>query len=202
MKNVVTIYNKIAEKYDKEFPDKNEHIIMFLNLLPKGSKILDVGCGVGGDVKFAASKGFKVVGIDASRNMVKIAKKNCPNAKLGVCDIKKIKFKPNSFDGIIAAFSLIHIHKKDVLKVIKKFHKILKNCGFIYIALQAGKSQEVYINEPLKPDEKLFFNIFSHREIEKILRDCDFSIINKFERKPKCKSEMNFNKLFIIAKKV
>ena len=83
----------------------------------------------------------------------------------------------------------------------KKFHQILKKDGAIYIALQGGKSEEIFIAEPFKPDEKLFLNIISFDEIKNLLVKNGFSIVKKFEREPKSKEELNYAKLYVIAKK-
>lgn len=200
MKSVIDVYDKIAEEYEEKFPDENEHVKKFLSLLPKGSKILDVGCGPGEDAKFATENGFDVTGIDASKQMIKIAKKNCPKGKFKTRDIKDMDFKSETFDAIIAAFVLQHVHKKHVLHIMGKFHQFLKKGGLLYMALQHGKSREIYREEVLN-QERLFFNIYSFSEIEKILTHAGFSIFQKFKKKPEI-NENKFNKLFIIARKV
>jgi len=202
MKDVIDVYDKIAEAYAEKFPDENEHIEKFLNLLPEGSKILDVGCGHGPDAMLAVKKGFEVVGIDASAKMIEIAKKNCPKGSFKACGIEEMDFESDSFDGIIAAFFLIHIQKKDIPNIMEIFHNILKDDGLIYIALQCGKSHEGYVKEPMLPDEKIFLNIFSLEEVKDIFEKSSFGIIEKFEREPEQEEEFPFTKLFIIAKKV
>ncbi len=97
-----------------------------------------------------------------------------------------------------AFFSLIHIPKEDVPNILREFHQLLKKNGVVYIALHERKSKEIFIDEPLKPDEKLFLNICSYEEIKKLLVETGFT--KKYERKPK--SELNLTKLFIIAMKL
>ena len=147
------------------------------------------------------SKGFRVVGVDMSKEMIKLAKQNFPKITFKLSDLRKINFSESSFEGIFASFSLIHLSKVDILPLLKKFNKILKKEGIIYISLQSGESKEIYITEPLKPDERIFLNIISFEEINELLVKSKFSIIKKFERKPKSESEFNFTKLFILAKK-
>lgn len=200
-KQASSVYDKIAEPYAKEFSKSSEYIDEFLTLLPKNAKILDVGCGVGVDAGYMASKGFEVVGIDLSKEMLKLAKQKFPKIDFRKQDIRKLDFPPNSFDGILASCSLIHIPKKDVPALLNKFHNMLKENGVIYTALQGGKSEEIFVNEPFKPDEKLFLNIISFDEIKNLLVNAKFSIVKKYERQPKSKEELNFTKLFVIAKK-
>ena len=133
--------------------------------------------------------------------MLKLARQKFPKIDFRHEDIRRANFISSSFDGILASCSLIHIPKKDILPLLNKFSDMLKRDGVIYIALQEGKSQEIFINEPFKPDEKLFLNIISLEEITNLLMRSGFSIIKNYDRKPETKEELNFVKRFIIAKK-
>ena len=200
-KQASLIYDKIAKSYFKKFSKYSEYIDEFLSLISKNGKIFDAGCGPGIDSNYMDSKGFRVVGVDMSKEMIKLAKQNLPKITFKLSDLRKINFSENSFDGIFASFSLIHLSKVNILPLLKKFNKILKKEGIIYISLQSGESKEIYITEPLKQDERIFLNIISFEEINELLVKSKFSIIKKFERKPKSESEFNFTKLFILAKK-
>ncbi|MDD5071531.1 MAG: methyltransferase domain-containing protein [Patescibacteria group bacterium] len=200
-KQASSVYDKIAEPYAKEFSKPSEYIEEFLALLPKDAKILDVGCGVGVDAGFMESEGFEIIGIDLSKEMLNIARQKFPQIDFRQQDIRTLDFPPNSFDGILASCSLIHIPKKDVPALLEKFHQILKKDGAIYIAFQGGKSEEIFIDEPFKPDEKLFLNIISFDEVQNLLVKNGFSIVKHYEREPKSKEELNYTKLYVIAKK-
>jgi SAM-dependent methyltransferase len=197
----VKVYDKIAQDYNKEFYNHSEYVDEFLDLIPKNGKILDVGCGAGRDSGYMSSKKFKIIGLDLSQEMLTIAKQNAPCVEFRLKDIRKLDFCSNSFDGILASCSLIHIPKKDVPNLIRNFYKILKAEGIIYIALQGGASEEVFIDEPFKPDEKLFLNVISFDEIKGLLINNGFSIIKKYEHKSKSEKELNYTKLYIIAKR-
>lgn len=195
------VYDQIAKSYAKEFSKPSEHIYEFLTLLPKKTYVLDAGSGVGIDSNYMFSKGFKVIGVDLSKEMLQLAKQKFPKIDFRQQDIRELNFDKNSFGGILASCSIIHIPKKDVPKLLKKFYNFLKKDGYIYIALQGGKSDEIFIDEPFKSDEKLFLNINSFAEIEHLLIKSGFSIVKKYERESKSKKELNYTKLFVIAKK-
>lgn len=200
-KEAVLVYDKIAESYANEFSNPSDYIDEFLNLLTKGGKILDVGCGVGVDANHMVSKGFNVIGIDLSDEMLKLAKRKFPNIKFEKLDMRELSFELESFHGIFVAFSLIHIPKKDVPEVLSKLYGFLKKEGLIYIAIQEGESQEISVTVPLKPNEKLFLNIYSSDEIKNLVKKADFSIINEYKRERKSKEELDFIKYFLLVKK-
>jgi len=195
------VYNKIAEPYSKEFSKPSEYIDEFLDLLPIKSRVLDAGCGPGIDSAYIESRGFHVIGVDLSEGMVRLAEHKFPNIDFRLTDIRNLDFPPGFFEGIVASCSLIHIPKRDIIPTLNQFHRLLGKDGIVYIALQGGKSEEIFINEPFKPDEKLFLDIFSFDEIKNLLIKTGFSIVKTHERKPQSKEELNFTKLFIIAKK-
>ena len=200
-KQASSVYNGIAEQYAKEFSKPSEHIEEFLALLPKNAKILDVGCGVGVDAGFMVAEGFEIIGIDLSKEMLNIARQKFPQIDFRQQNMIEIDFPQNSFNGILASFSLIHIAKKDIPPLLKKFHNLLKKTGVIYIALQGVKSEEIFVNGPFNRDEKFFLNVLSFDEIKNLLIDAGFSIFKKYERAPKSIKELNYLKLYVIAKK-
>lgn len=67
-----------AQGYTKDFQFVHEYGEDVLNLLEieKGMKILDLGCGNGALTKKMADMGADVIGMDASKDMLEVAKSN------------------------------------------------------------------------------------------------------------------------------
>ncbi len=198
-KQAVEVYEKICQQYADEFDEPSFQIDNFVDLLPKNGKVLDVGCGVGTDVGYLTSKNFKVEGIDLSGKMLEIAKNKHPDAIFRNADMRNLDYQENSFDGILASFSLIHIPKSDVPNTLKGFYKTLKTKGIIYIGIQEGKSEEIFITETFRPSEKIFLNIMSRSELKKLLKDSGFQILRYFGRKPQNSEEFDYTKYVVIA---
>ena len=197
------IYDKISSAYADKFNEPSDNIDEFLKLIPKGSKILDAGCGPGVDSAYMNSQGFEVIGVDLSEKMLELARKKSPNIKFEKADIRELDFNKSTFDGILASYSLIHIPKKDIPNLIKNFLKFLKPNGVICVGIQEGESREMFITEPFKPDEKIFVNVISADELRELLEKNGFTPLNEFMRKSedKDKLEFDFNKFVLIAKK-
>ena len=200
-KQTTKVYDTISALYANKFNKPTDNIDDFLKLIVEKGKILDAGCGTGVDVAYMASKGFEVTGVDLSEKMLNIARENNPNTNFIKGDIRQLNFEPNTYDGIIASFSLIHVPKKDIDTTVENFYEFLKPNGIIYIGLQEGESQELLITEPLKPDEKIFLNIISTDEIKGMLTKAGFTILEEYSRPSENKEEFDFNKFAIIAKK-
>jgi ubiquinone/menaquinone biosynthesis C-methylase UbiE len=129
-------YDRIARTYHEQrgrYPDKRL-LAMISSRLKKGSSVLDLGCGAGVPVaRYLVKKGFRVTGIDFSPSMVRFARRNVPKARFILMDITKMRFKPDSFNGAVSFYAIIHIPREKHAKIYKKLYRILKPGSFILL---------------------------------------------------------------------
>jgi ubiquinone/menaquinone biosynthesis C-methylase UbiE len=200
----VDTYDKIAPLYDAQYPIDEldtEHIDKFLSLIPQGGKILDIGSGTGNFTKYMADKSYAVEGIDLSEGMLTQARKNVPNGDFKIMDMRDLDFPENSFDGLLSAYSLIHIHSEEILKTLQGFYKVLKSGGFMMLMVQRGESDKV-IDEPLMAGRQMFVNFFTKDRISQLLRNANFTIIYQREVSDYSYTKAPSNDyIFTIAKK-
>jgi SAM-dependent methyltransferase len=139
-KSKITIesYNKTAEEYYKIVTSFEilPELEQFINLIPKKGNILDLGCGPGHHSRVFVDNGFTVEGIDLSTEMIAIAKKEVTGANFQVMDILDFNFEKESFDGIWASASLLHIPKKNLKSVLNELKRALAKEGALYISLK------------------------------------------------------------------
>jgi len=206
-KQSVTVYEKIAEKYvELYYDDKGDLLFIdnFLVKLPKKGKVLEVGCGAGQFTGYIMSKGFEVEGIDLSRKMLFLARKKVPGGKFKYMDMRKLDYKDEEFDGILSAYALIHIPAEEVVSTLKESKRVLKKGGMILIIVQKGEADK-FIDEPLKPEEKIFVNLFSKRRLRNYLEKAGFKVIYEKLRKgrPETDSECDLGDeyLYMIGEK-
>jgi SAM-dependent methyltransferase len=67
-----------------------------------GSQYLDIGCGAGGALLRAKARGAQVSGLDASANLVAIARRRLPGARIEQGEMEELPFAGESFDSIFA----------------------------------------------------------------------------------------------------
>lgn len=173
-------YNKIINLHHQEFNYKGLQYKDWLDLLilklEKGSKILDLGCGNGRTVKYFVDKGFQVIGIDLSDNMLKLAKKYVPKGEFYKKDFTKLNFKSNSFNAIISFFALNHIPKKQFKNIIKRCKRLLRPNGFLLLGMVKGQGEglfEGFYGKKLQ----LYGAGYTKKEIIQILRLNGFNIL-------------------------
>jgi SAM-dependent methyltransferase len=68
--------------------------------LAPGERVLEVGCGSGVFLRLAADRGAQVTGIDASDELVQIARRRVPEADVRVADLESLPFEESSFDAV------------------------------------------------------------------------------------------------------
>ena len=135
----------------------------FLEALPQGSKILDVGCGTGHLTNEIKQKGYDVYGIEPSSEMLKIAKKNFPSIPLRSNISSKISFENDYFDAIIALEVLRYLDKEENCNSLKEFHRCLKEGGLFFVTqVNAFSTDFYYFFYHLKSLYSLIFNKVNH----------------------------------------
>lgn len=176
-KKTIKTYRQLGKQYIANVASINlPSLPKFMKVLPKGGKVLDVGCAGGRDSRKFVANGFSVVGIDAVDIFISEAKKRVPQADFIKTDVLKLDFPRNTFDGIWAQAVLLHLERKDVPTVLAKFYVILKSGGKIHVAVKEGEGQG-WDCDKLANDKKRFFTYFSQKEMRNLFKKAGFKII-------------------------
>ncbi len=178
-KQTIDFYNANAEQYVAETSnlDVSDHRNRFLNFIPDGGQILDLGCGSGRDSRFFIDRGYSVTAVDASEVIAKLASEFI-GITVDVLDFQELEYF-ETFDGIWACASLLHCPKAEMDSVILKITKALKPHGIAYMSFKFGAGERV--------DERgRFFNDYTEDDLSELLAaHSDLEIIDLFtESKP------------------
>jgi len=107
-----------------------------LDTLPRGTTVLDVGCGIGGSSRILARDyGFSTTGITISPQQVKRARELTPEgltAKFQVDDALALSFPDNSFDVVWSIEAGPHM--PDKAKYGAEMLRVLKPGGILVVA--------------------------------------------------------------------
>lgn len=107
-----------------------------LDKLPRGTTVLDVGCGIGGSSRILAKEyGFETTGITISPKQVQRATELTPEdvtAKFQVDDALNLSFPDNSFDVVWSIEAGPHM--PDKAKYASEMMRVLKPGGILVVA--------------------------------------------------------------------
>lgn len=101
--------------------------------LKPNDTILDIGCGWGGLLKYAAEKyGAKGVGITVSKEQKKLAEKECQGLPIKILlqDYRKLT---GQFDHIVSVGMFEHVGPKNYKIFFKNVHQLLKEDGLFLL---------------------------------------------------------------------
>jgi ubiquinone/menaquinone biosynthesis C-methylase UbiE len=141
------LHNQLAKYYDKiySFRDYLDEAVRLQNLIIKysesgGNALLDVACGTGLHLKHLKDD-FVCTGVDVSKSMLKIARKNVKGVTFKEADMKNMRLK-KQFDVITCMLSSIGYVKTPVSleKTIQNFSKHLNKGGLVLIEPSYAKS--------------------------------------------------------------
>lgn len=131
--NAIDFYNGTVNADMSSTCDK------FLSFVKAEGKILDVGCGSGRDSLYFLNKGFDVVSMDASEEMVKMSSELTGQETLQM-RFDEIEFV-EEFDGVWACASLLHVAISDLPDVLKKIRKAMKTDGIFFSSFKYGEGE-------------------------------------------------------------
>ncbi|MBI3984093.1 class I SAM-dependent methyltransferase [Candidatus Microgenomates bacterium] len=135
-KSTVRWYNQNARRYaDHVKTDAGsyhfglEKPAMFAQLPNlRGKTVLSLGCGAGHDSAELKKRGaVRSVGIDLSKELVKIAQTEHPECEFQVMDMERLKFPYSTFDLVYSSLAMHYL--KDWHKVLGEVYRVLKPGG-------------------------------------------------------------------------
>lgn len=167
----IQYYEKNAEQFINSTLNVNftKTQDLFLSKLSNNAFILDFGCGSGRDTKYFLEHGFSVDAIDGSQEMCKYA------SKITGIPIKHMKFNElkaiDKYDAIWACSSILHLPYHELITVLKKMLKALKNNGYIYTSFKYG------FFEGFRNDR--YFTDFNEEKLAKLQQELPLFIVNE-----------------------
>jgi len=168
----VSVYDAKAQDYAKL--TKNEgmsaDLLSFIERIPKGGRVLDLGCGPGHSAGRMAQSGLVVEASDASAEMIKIA-----SGVSGVSarqetfdDLKAI----DHYDGIYANFSLLHAERTRVPEHVATITSALKTGGIFHIGMKTGDEQS-------RDSIGRRYSYFTEAQLEEMLTDNGLTVVHR-----------------------
>lgn len=111
----------------------------FLAALPPGAKILELGCGGGQDSAYMLEKSFDVTPTDGSPELARQAEKliGRPVAVMRFQDLETVE----TFDGVWAEASLLHVPRAELPDVFTRIHCALKPGASLHASFKSGEAE-------------------------------------------------------------
>lgn len=100
----------------------------------KESRILDLCCGTGNQLKMLSRNGFKSLHcLDLSESMLEVARRGDHSINVHREDAARTGFRDGEFEVVILSFALHEKDRKTQLEIIREAHRILGNDGTLLV---------------------------------------------------------------------
>jgi SAM-dependent methyltransferase len=139
-----------------------------------------------------------VFGIDLSPRMVELARELNPAIEFHVRDLRELELADAGLAGVVAFYSLIHLHHDELAPALEEFRRVLLPGGRLLLAVHEGE-------ETLRPGEmwgipvELEFNFFSYEQLTRAFRAAGFAIEQITHRAPYPEVEVATDRLYALA---
>jgi 2-polyprenyl-3-methyl-5-hydroxy-6-metoxy-1,4-benzoquinol methylase len=199
-------YDKTASDWDKTrqnfWPELIGEIKKYIKI---NTRILDLGCGNGRLIKELEVFNIDYVGIDPSKELIKIAKEKYPEKNLQVFNGLDLKsFESESFNQVISIAVLHHIPPEKVLEWLKEVNRVTKqNTTSIFTTWNLGESN-YDLNENkdavigfIHHKNTRYVHYYNYIEIKEIFEKSGYEVVDIKE----IKRESGMSNTVIIVKK-
>jgi len=175
------LYSGHIEDYSKYFDSRYKDGKVIYELLqnndcisnPNETSVLDVGCGIGGVLKYFADQDFTTLGIDLGKEYIQYGIQNHGlNLKINTIDNLESTYTP---DIIIYSHVLEHI--VDLSSELKKIHALLKDTGYIYIEVPGVYHLNNYRNDFLRYIQNAHTYSFCLKTLENVMTKHGFELV-------------------------
>jgi ubiquinone/menaquinone biosynthesis C-methylase UbiE len=178
LKKTIDTYNQIAVDYAQVTsslqPEKE--FTTFSQMIMTGNTVLDAGCGGGRDCRAFAERGFQVIGIDLSVELLKLARDFAPECEFLQADLRKIPLADNSIDGLWSCASLLHLKHKEVRRALLEFRRVLKTGAVCCVLMKEGTGEKI-IKDRRSQEKPRFYSYFQLDEMRELCQSLDFEIL-------------------------
>jgi SAM-dependent methyltransferase len=206
-------YDRVAAEYAARIADELQHKPLDRALLDRLAEqvrqlagvgtdgaICDLGCGPGHVGRYLQRPGIYVVGIDISTGQLEQARRLNPEIEFRQGDMRELDVPDESWHGIAAFYSIIHIPRGEVVAVLRELRRVLRPGGILLLAFHVGDEVRHFAEWWGQPVD-LDFAIFRTDEMTGYLQEAGFAIEETIVREPYPEVEHPSQRAYIFGRK-
>lgn len=149
----------------------------FRALFRSGAHVLDLGCGAGHDAAELAALSLTMTGFDPARALLIEAGTHASiSGTLVQGDARALPFAEDSFEGIWACASLLHVPKPDIPAALSEAFRALCSGGVFFTSMSEGDQNEAVSVVSDGLIERLYY-YHSGAEWAEAVRSAGFTIL-------------------------
>jgi SAM-dependent methyltransferase len=131
--------------------------------------------------RLLSALGRDVVGVDLSPVMVETARRMNPRMSFEVADMRSLPLEDGSLAGVVAFYSVIHIPREVVPRVLSEFHRVLRAGGRVLLAVHGGTGL-LEENDILNRRVRYVATLFEPDELTGLVEGAGFTDVEAMQR--------------------
>jgi ubiquinone/menaquinone biosynthesis C-methylase UbiE len=140
-------WNAISESFDATRGKPWKEVVDFVSTLSVSDVVADIGCGNGRHLILCVDKCKTVIGLDISKNLLKITKSKIEGKKVRVVfahgNLVNIPIKDSSLDSVLYIAALHNIKgRTNRIQSLNEVKRILKNDGSALISVWSREQEK------------------------------------------------------------
>ena len=202
-----TSYDRVADEYVRRIFDELQHKPLDRQLLDRFAASVrdagparDMGCGPGHVARYLHERGVKVCGIDLSPEMIDRARRLTPGVEFLQGDMRGLDTPDETWAGITAFYSLIHIPRGDITRALGELRRVLQPGGLLLLAFHIG-DETIHLDEWWGQQVCVDFHFFRTEEVLGYLRVAGFEVEDAVEREPYPDVEHQSRRAYLFARR-
>jgi SAM-dependent methyltransferase len=201
-------YDAAAETYAEQLAAELDHKPLDRHLLNRFAEaaagrglVADFGCGPGHVARYLHERGVRVVGIDLSPDMVRVAAKLNPSLEFRIGDMRRSDLPDASLAGAISFYSIVHFDSSELGTVLKEMRRALQPGGLFLVSFHVG-NQVVHVDELFGTAVSLDFRFLVPSEVIGALESAHLTVLEQVEREPYEGTEYPSRRCYLLARAV
>jgi SAM-dependent methyltransferase len=199
-------YDRIAERYTSEIsaeltgkPLDRALLRYVVDMADGRGGVGDLGCGPGHVTRHLAELGADAVGVDLSREMIRLASAANPGLPFVVGDLRCLPLESGSLAGAISFYSLIHFERDEDIRVAsREIARVLKPGGEVVVAYHCG-DHVVRPGSMWGVPVDLGFRFLPDRTVVSALQEAGLEVTAQIHREPYPGVEHPSRRTYLIA---
>ena len=176
-------YNEFAREFAAHSDEDRDWVVpliaAFHRVAPAAGRILDLGCANGREMVDLAAAGLEVAGIDIAVEALKIGRRRLPRASFIAGDAVRLPFKAQSFDGVWASASLLHLDPGEASAAVAEIARVLRPSGGLYCSVQRGDARGFVPGRSVKTP--LYYCYWRASDWAELVTDSGLSVVALWE---------------------
>jgi len=191
-----------SDRFD-ELPDYIDSYQYFLDRIPEGSSLFEIGCGPGTITRFIirSRPDLNLIATDAAPAMIELARHRLPGPEFRVLDARNLNTVTGLFSGIVCGFCLPYLSREESGGVLRESARLLSPNGLLYVSVMEEDYSRSAVIPGKEPGHEMAVFYYTEADLTSLLTAAGFTVLKDFRLNMQVSTSQPASQLILIAQK-